>query len=282
MSLGPVKAPQAKIPSRKLVVGAKQLASMKSLGPRGTFEPPGQLHGGRGHHHAYREDHHVEDLVDHFAGLGDVAYLQVAVIIGGLDGMDPGADQPGPLIFNLGGVFFEVLAGGAHVQVKQGHIQFRAEVLPGHDGLFQGGHAAEVGAIGLGPFADIPGADAMDPGDFFGLTVVGAPAHVPLEGPAGAQDALELQAGVNIGILAVAIERRGAGVEGLETGGQDDRAHLQGALLLLLGVIDGPGGASLGADPAVARQHLDAILRIDGRGAGHRLGVKTVDIAPGV
>ena len=54
--------------------------------------------------------------------------------------------------------------------------------------------------------------------------------HVAVEGAAGAEDALELQAGVDVGVLAVAVGREVAGVEGLEARGQDDGAHLQGEL----------------------------------------------------
>ena len=124
-------------------------------------------------------------------------------------------------------------------------------------------------------------ADAVDPGDLLGLLAVGAPHHVAVVGAAGAEDALELQAGVDVGVLAVAVGREIAGVEGLEPRGQDDAAHLQGDLFILLLVVDGPGRAGLGADAAVAGEHVHAVGGIDDRLLGHCLGVGFDRCSPG-
>ena len=72
-----------------------------------------------------------------------------------------------------------------------------------------------------------------------------------------------------------------AGVKGLEPRGQDDAAHLQGELFILLVVVDGPGRAGLGADAAVAGEHVHAVGRIDDRLLGHRLGVGLEDVPLG-
>jgi hypothetical protein len=81
----------------------------------------------------------------------------------------------------------------------------------------------------------------VDPGDLLGLDSVGAPLNVAVEGAAGAQDALELQAGEDVGVFAIAVSRKMAGVKRLETRRHDDRAHVQGELLVLLAVLDGAG-----------------------------------------
>src|SRR4030042_3725715 len=73
-----------------------------------------------------------------------------------------------------------------------------------------------------------------------------------------------------------------AGVKGLETRRPDDRAHVQGELLVLLAVVDGVGRADLGADPAVAGEELHAVSAVNNRLFGDRLGVGLVDVAPGV
>ena len=84
------------MPSRKVVVGAKQLVSTKLLGLSGTSSFLASSTVVRRDHHAHREDHHVKDFVRDLAGFGDVAHLQVAVCASGIDAMHPGADQAGP------------------------------------------------------------------------------------------------------------------------------------------------------------------------------------------
>ena len=80
MSLGPLKAPQEKMPSRKVVVGSKQEASTKLLGLSGTSSFSARSTTSGGHHHAHGQDHGVKDFVRDLAGFGDVAHLQVAVV----------------------------------------------------------------------------------------------------------------------------------------------------------------------------------------------------------
>ena len=99
--------------------------------------------------------------------------------------------------------------------------------------------------------------------------------HVAVIRAAGAEDALKFQAGIDIGMLAVAVSLDAAGIKGFKTGRQDDRPHLQGDGFIFLLVVNGAGGADCGAEAAVTGEEVDTVVPVDGRGGGHRLGVET-------
>ena len=111
-------------------------------------------------------------------------------------------------------------------------------MVGGHHRLLGGDHAADRRAI----FVAAPGiarADALNPGDAFGLLAVRPPDDVALERPGGRQHPLELDAGQHVGIAAeaeLALLLRG---ELLKAGGQDDRADFQLDRPLAHGVVDG-------------------------------------------
>ena len=176
--------------------------------------------------------------------------------------MDPGADKPGSLVLDGDAVFFKVLPGSAQINEEESHVQLRADVLPGDDGLLQGRHTAEIGTVRVSPFLMAAHADAMDPGDLLGLFAVRAPLHVAVGGAAGAQETLKLQAGINVGIFTVTVSGEMAGVKGLEARGQDHRSHVNVQLLGFhvmnngLGLTDLDALLAFGANAAV-----DATLR---------------------
>ncbi len=261
--------------------GLKAAGFHKVVGTQRDIQLFGQSHHIRGNHHAHGEDDHVKNFVLDLAGFEDVPHLQVAVMTHGGDGVHPGADQAGSLVLDAHHVFFKIFPGGAHIHIEQGHIQVRPEVFPGDGRLFQGYHAAEIGAVGVLAFLVAPHAHAMEPGDSGGLFAVGPPDHVAVIGAAGAQDALKLQAGIDIGEMAVAVGLQAAGIKGFKTGRQDDRPHLQGDGFIFLLVINGAGGTNFGAEAAVAGEQLDAVLGVDGGGGGHRLGVETGNVPLG-
>ncbi len=77
----------------------------------------GQSDGVRAGDAAHRQDHQVENLVLGLARFRNIVNAQVAVRQR-LDAIDPGADQPGSLVFDADAIFFKILPGGAHVHVK--------------------------------------------------------------------------------------------------------------------------------------------------------------------
>ena len=72
---------------------------------------------------------------------------------------------------------------------------------------------------------------------------------------------------------------RAGGVEGLVAGGQDDGADLEGASLLLIVEIDGPGGAEFDAGLAFALGEVEAVV-VNGVLQGHGLAVLQINGLP--
>ena len=125
-----------------------------------------------------------------------------------------------------------------------------------------------------------PHAHTLEPGDFLGLFAVRAALDVSGKGAARRKNALKLQAGVNIGVNTVAVVDENGGIIGLEPRSQNHAAGLEGDGFVLLLVIDGVSGTGLGAQAAVPRQEMDAVVPVDGGGVGHRLGIEAEDVAP--
>jgi hypothetical protein len=237
----------------------------------------GQLKGAGAGDAAHGQDHQVEDLLLGPARFIDIAEAQVAGVRQRLDPEDPGADQPGPLLFETDAIFFEVLARGAQVHVEQGHVQLGADMLPGDDGLLEGRHATKIGAVRVGPLPVAAHADAMEPGDLPGFPPVQGPHDVAFIGAGGAENPLKLQAGKDIGGVEIIIGRQVGRIEDLIARGQDHRAHLHFPQPRLVVVLHGAGQADF-----LAQAATETGVPVDHEGPGHRLGVLDVGGAAAV
>ena len=148
--------------------------------------------------------------------------------------------------------------------------------------MLGGIHAADFGAIGLTPPVAAPAADALNEYDLLGRFAVGQPLQVPLGGTGGVHQPLQLQGGNHIlalliGIFAVLVQ-----LDGIEPGGDHDRAVFPGDDLVLLGIVNGSRLAELFTDAALAGFQLDAGSGVDHRHVGNGLGKGGVDGAAGI
>ena len=146
-------------------------------------------------------------------------------------------------------------------------------------------HAADLGAVGNPLFAGT-GTDALDEDDLLRLLAVGGADDLAAGGAAGRGEALEGHAIDDVGDGAVAefavafdgrAGRLGADVVEVEAGGDDDGADRFGDEFVLLGVVDRAGAADLLADAAFAAFEVGAVVAIDDRDIGDRLGEGDVD-----
>ena len=96
-------------------------------------------------------------------------------------------------------------------------------------------------------------------------------------GAGGGQQAFVLQGGDDVGVLAAAVLLVDGPVHEVVTGGGHDAAHVLGDDLVLHVVLDGAGGADLGAHAALALGHLTTIFGIDDRLLGDGLREGDVD-----
>src|SRR5699024_7226087 len=71
-------------------------------------------------------------------------------------------------------------------------------------------------------------------------------------------------------------------IDGIKTGGNNDRAVLSGDDLILLCIVNGSGCADLGTDSALSGLEFDTCLRIDNRHVWHCLGKWSVDCGSGI
>ena len=83
---------------------------------------------------------------------------------------------------------------------------------------------------------------------------------------------LELQPGDDVLIRPRPVLTVGRYVEEREARGNDDRPELLGPGRLLLGVVDRAGGTDLLAHPALPLEEKGAVLAVDHRNVGDRLG----------
>ena len=150
------------------------------------------------------------------------------------------------------------------------------DVVLGQHGLLGGVHAAEARAVGT---ADglVARAHALDEDHALGLLAVGRTLDVAFGGARGGQQAFVLQGGDDVGVLAAAVLLVDGPVHEVVTGGGHDAAHFLGDDLVLHVVLDGAGGADLGAHAAFALGHLAAVFGIDDRLLGDGLREGDVD-----
>jgi hypothetical protein len=67
------------------------------------------------------------------------------------------------------------------------------------------------------------------------------------------------------------------GIEGLETGGQDDGAHLEFHLFINLGMVYGVSGTEVDADFTITGKKMGALGSIYGRDVGHCLSIGDIN-----
>ena len=142
--------------------------------------------------------------------------------------------------------------------------------------LFLGIGAAYARAIAVLARRHPPGADALNPGDFFGVLLVGSAQHFTLVGPGGGQQPLVVHAGDHVLHLSVAVFIFHAGIERFDAGGQNDRPHVDFQLLGRLLEIYGAGLTHAPADVAFFLFKVKAAF-IDVRDEGNRLRKVYVD-----
>ena len=152
--------------------------------------------------------------------------------------MNPGTDEAHPNLF-LGSIVVsvEVLAVGAHIHEKDGGIQRLFAMFFGNYRLLDGVHAADTGTIIVVTLIDVSRTDALEPGNLLRLLLVGGPDKMALVWAGSAQDTLELNAGDHIGKCGVIVCIVPAGIENLEAGRGNNRAHLHSDRHLLHAVI---------------------------------------------
>ena len=230
-----------------------------------------------GRAHSHRQNDQVEFLFLHAVAVGRVADGDVLAVRDlpadrHVASDEPHAGQVGrPLVVAL-----EVLAEGADVVVEHRRVDVRVMVL-GQDHLLLGIRAADRRAVGVAAGDDLPGADALDPGDPVRMLAVGRTQDLAFEGTGGGDDAFEFEAGDDVLHLAVAEVAPHRGVEHLEARRQHDRADLDLQLVRLLMQIDRPVLADPDADVALLVLKVEAGGRIDIGDERHRLRKVDVD-----
>ncbi len=120
-----------------------------------------------------REDHHIKFLFDDLPRFTDVLQKEIVGFRHRIHGMDPGTDKTDPPFF-LGPIviFFEFLAVGAHIHKENGRIQGMRAVFLGNNRLLDGIHTANRRAVAVVAMIDVPGTDALEPGDLFRFLMV--------------------------------------------------------------------------------------------------------------
>ena len=111
-------------------------------------------------------------------------------------------------------------------------------VILGQDHLLLDVGAADRGAVAVSALEDLPGADAVNPGDLLGVLLVGRAQDLTLVRPGGTQKPLEVETGHHVLVLPVAVVAPQPGIEHPVARRQDDRPYLHDLLLRPLTQID--------------------------------------------
>ena len=168
----------------------------------------------------------------------------------------------------------EVLAVGADVVVENRRLHLRHVVL-GQDHLLLRVGAADRRAIAVAARDHLPRTDAVDPGDLVRMLLVRRAQDLALVRPGGAEQALEVEAGDDVLIGAVAVVAAQPGVEGLVAGRQNDRPDLDFDFLRLLVEVDGVVLAHARADRAGLVLQIEAAV-VDVSDQRH--GLRKIDV----
>jgi len=153
---------------------------------------------------------------------------------------------------------------GAHVHIKHGAVQIIALVLLGNHRLLNGIHAADRGAIGIIAFVHVPGADALEPGDFFWLPAVfGLPFDMTRGRARGGQNPLKLHGGDHVGEFGVLVIVEFGGVKGGKARRQNHGPDVDGVDLFFLIKINRIRRAKLFAGAALAFLNVNATVAVN-------------------
>ena len=177
-------------------------------------------------------------------------------------------------------VAVEILAEGAQIEEEDGHVQARL-VLLGEDRFLGGGHAADRGAVVV-VAARVARADALDE-----RQPLGRPCRrwggrtCPRVGPEAESIRSNCTLVSTLGAKPKPNSPRRVASKASKPGVSTTLPTSRSDGLLRLVVVDGPGLADLGAQAALARLEMDAVLAVDDRHARRGLGMGQVDARPG-
>ena len=101
--------------------------------------------------------------------------------------------------------------------MEYGALRLRVMIL-GQDHLLLGIGAADGRTIAVAALDNLPGTDALNPGDLMGMLLIGGAQYLALVGPRGGEEPLIVHAGDHVLKLSVAIFCSHLGIEGLEAG----------------------------------------------------------------
>ena len=171
----------------------------------------------------------------------------------------------------------EVLTGSSYINIENCDIGIRPVILDEHRMLSRI-HAAYLGAVGLTLLLVVAsGTDALDKYDILGLLVVAHPLEMSACGAGSIHETLQLDGGDDIGRLVICILTELVEIDDIESRGYYDGTVLDRYDLVLLLVVDCLGGADLGADTALTRLEVCAVLTVDDGNGGNGLGEGHVD-----
>jgi len=139
----------------------------------------------------------------------------------------------------------EVLAVGADIHEENRRFQSLGVFLA-DDGLLGGIHTTH-GRTPTVAAGGVPGAHALDEGDFMRFTTIADPLDMPEIGAGGGEDPLELDAGDDVLIDTVAVLAPEPCVKDFEARGGDDGPDLDGFFFKGVIVVDGAGDAGIDA-----------------------------------
>ena len=125
-------------------------------------------------------------------------------------------------------------------------------VVFGQDGLLLGIGTADGRTVAVAALYDLPGTDALNPGQLMGMLLVGSTQYLTCVWPGGAEQPLKVHAGDYVLEVSVVIFLSYLRIKGLNAGRQDDGANVYLSLLRLLVEIDGLILTDCFADPTFA------------------------------
>jgi hypothetical protein len=131
----------------------------------------------------------------------------------------------------------EILAEGPNVVMEYRCLDIGVMIF-GKNNLLLGIGAAYPGTIAVAARHDLSGTDALNPGYFMGMPLIGRAQHFPFVRAGGTQQPFEVQAGYHVRHFPVAIVAPQLGIENLVARGEHDRRYVELDFLGLLMKID--------------------------------------------
>ena len=234
-----------------------------------------QLVAVRGRLDADRQHDHVELVTLELAGGcvldGEDEALSVRILF---DVAGQTTDISGPRLFGTLEHIFEALAEGSDVLIEDRVLGVRV-VVRQQESVLDRVHAADVRTVGPADLR-VTGTDTLDETDSLGALLIRGAHEVAVGGPPGADQALELHRGDDVLEPGVAILVHLGRVIDVETGGDDDRAHVAGHYLARIVVVDGLLFTDLRA--LAASDGVDAQTVVHVEDVGTRNGLRKRDV----